>query len=99
MSRKPLTKNQTSFLLASIALAALCAWPVLSAHAVTTNWNVNSGNFTVAGNWDNGVPDSDDTAVFNRGFLAYEVSFPGGSIFEPPPNYVIDRPPRAYQRG
>ena len=52
------------------------------AYAVTTSWNTNSsGNFTTAANWDNGVPDSDDTAVFNRGFVAYEVTFlPRSSI-------------------
>ena len=61
-----------------------------SRRAVTTSWNTNaSGDFTTAANWDNGVPDSDDTAVFNRGFVAYEVNFPGGLIFDPPMNYPI----------
>jgi hypothetical protein len=62
------------------------------AHGATTNWNTNSsGAFTNAANWDNGVPDSDDTAVFNRGFVAYTVTFPGNSYFFPPLNYVIDK--------
>jgi T5SS/PEP-CTERM-associated repeat protein len=76
------------FIIVVVAYSFLGSW---QAYAVTTSWNTNSsGNFNAASNWDNGVPDSDDTAVFNRGFLAYEVNFPGGSIFEPPPNYVID---------
>ncbi|MEX2172271.1 MAG: hypothetical protein WD851_23325 [Pirellulales bacterium] len=59
-----------------------------AAHAVTTSWNTDfNGTFTSPANWDNGVPESDDTAVFNRGSA---VIFPRGSIFEPPPNYVID---------
>ncbi len=42
----------------------------IHAHAVTTSWNTDaSGVFTAAANWDNGVPDSDDTAIFNRGFV------------------------------
>ena len=58
---------------------------------MTTNWNTNSdGTFTNAANWDNGVPDSDDTAVFDRGFVAYTVTFPGSPL-NPPPDYVIDR--------
>jgi T5SS/PEP-CTERM-associated repeat protein len=63
----------------------------IDAHAVTTSWNTNaSGDFTTAANWDNGAPDSDDTAVFNRGFVAYEVNFPGGFIFDPPVTYFVD---------
>jgi T5SS/PEP-CTERM-associated repeat protein len=59
------------------------------AQAVTTSWIANSGSFTAPANWSSGVPDSDDTAIFNRGFVAYEVNFPGGSIFDPPLVYPI----------
>jgi T5SS/PEP-CTERM-associated repeat protein len=72
-------------------VAATCPFLLtFPAHAVTTSWIANSGSFTTAANWTSGVPDSDDTAVFNRGFVAYEVNFPGGSVFNPPPNYAID---------
>ena len=75
-----------------LAAAAYLFFLSVHAYAVTTSWNTNaSGNFITAANWGNGVPDSDDTAVFNCGFVAYEVNFPGGSIFDPPLNYVIDR--------
>jgi T5SS/PEP-CTERM-associated repeat protein len=62
------------------------------AYAVTTSWNTNSGGqFTTASNWDNGVPDGDDAAVFNRGAgITYSVTFPGGPILNPPPTYFID---------
>lgn len=74
-------------MLAAAACSCLLAVP---ARAGFTNWNTNSsGSFTNAANWDNGVPDSDDTAVFNRGFVAYTVTVPG-LPFNPPPNYVID---------
>ena len=83
-----------------LVAAAYSFFLSIHAHAVTTSWNTNaSGDFTTAANWDNGVPDSDDTAVFNRGFVAYEVNFPGGSIFDPPLNYLNRLSPRAYERG
>ena len=52
----------------NILLVAVAPWLGSQAQAVTTSWNTNSsGFFTAAANWNNGVPDSDDTAVFNRG--------------------------------
>src|SRR5262245_13372611 len=73
-----------------LALAASSSLLRFQAHAVTTNWNTNSNRtFTNAANWDNGVPDADDTAIFNRGFVAYTLTFPG-LPFNPPPDYVID---------
>ena len=58
------------------------------AHAVTTSWNTNSsGDYNSFANWDNGAPDGDDVAVFDRGFVAYEVNFLAGSIS---PIYPID---------
>ena len=51
-----------------VVVAAYSFFLSFHAHAVTTSWNTNSsGSFTTPANWDNGVPDSDDTAVFNRG--------------------------------
>ena len=77
-----------------VFLIAAAHWLILSgrANAVTTSWNTNSsGVFTTAANWDNGEPVLGDTAVFNRGAgVAYTVTFPGGSILDPPPIYVID---------
>lgn len=65
--------------------------------AVTTNWTNNSGgSFIVSGNWDNGVPDANDTAVFRRGNVPqYDVSFfspnpfPIGSAIHPTVNRLI----------
>ncbi|MCI0334884.1 MAG: hypothetical protein L0228_16850 [Planctomycetes bacterium] len=85
--------RRRSTLRAGIRVLAICMMLTVSsaAHAVTTSWNTDvSGLFTTAANWDNGVPDSDDTAIFNRGFVGYTVTFPGGTIFEPPVNYAIN---------
>jgi T5SS/PEP-CTERM-associated repeat protein len=84
--------SQTAQAAVRCALIAMTAWGIWGAiaHAVTTNWIANDGSFTNAANWDNGVPDGDDTAIFNRGFVAYTVTVPG-SIFGPPPDYVINR--------
>src|SRR6187401_646499 len=79
--------------LRALLVAALCSC-LLSAHtdADTSKWNTDaSGSFTTAANWDNGVPGSDDTAEFNRGFVAYTVTFPGNSFSSPPRQHVIDR--------
>ena len=48
-------RRKTKYFLIAIGavLLALLAQPAL---AVTTNWVGNSGNWTVASNWDNGVP-------------------------------------------
>ena len=35
------------------------------------------------------MPDSDDTAEFSRGFVAYTVTFPGNSFPSPPRQHVI----------
>ena len=64
--------------------------PALAVAVTTNSINDAGGSFTTATNWDNGVPDSDDTAVFNRGFLAYTVTFPGYFLDPSPGNFVID---------
>jgi T5SS/PEP-CTERM-associated repeat protein len=70
----------------------LCVSLVERVHGVTTNWNTDaSGSFTASANWNNGVPDSEDTALFTRGLGAYTVTFPGGSVLDPPPSYLINR--------
>ena len=75
-----------------LSAAAYSFFLTIHSHAISTNWSTNSsGLFTTAANWDFGVPDSNDAAIFNRGFVAYEVNFPGGSIFNPPVNYVVDQ--------
>jgi T5SS/PEP-CTERM-associated repeat protein len=60
--------------------------------AVTTSGTTNSsGSFTQPANWNNGVPGSEDNALFSRGGTAfYEVIFPGGSILDPPPLYLLN---------
>ncbi len=68
------------------------------ASAAPVNWDANgaipaNGNFNVANNWNpNFVPGAADTAVFNVALAIYSVNFPGGSIINPPINYVIDKP-------
>jgi hypothetical protein len=69
----------------------LCASQTAYVRAVTTSWNTDSsGSFTTAANWNVGVPTSQDTAVFNRGLVAYTVTFPGGSVLNPPPSYLVN---------
>src|SRR5688500_16361933 len=79
--------------IAAAAVVAACSY-VLSFHAqaVTTNWiDGGGGRCTDAANWDNGEPVLGDTAVFNLGAdVAYNVTFSGGGIFDPPQIYVID---------
>jgi T5SS/PEP-CTERM-associated repeat protein len=74
---------------------AICLRFGTLARAVTTNWNTNnSGNFSNAANWDNGVPRTDDTAVFRRGIGAtYTVTFTGRPPTVPggPIHYATDR--------
>src|SRR4051794_15467861 len=86
-SRKPL-----------VAIACYCGICALfgsasSVLAVTTFWNtVNSGNFSNAANWDNGVPGSSDTAVFREGIGAtYAFTFNGTNPLNPPVHYFSDR--------
>jgi T5SS/PEP-CTERM-associated repeat protein len=60
----------------------------------TSNWITSaSGMYSVASNWDNGIPGANDTAVFRRGTGAtYTVTFPGGNpLIQPPINTVTDR--------
>src|SRR4051794_34826584 len=61
--------------------------------AVTTLWNtVNSGNFSNAANWNNGVPGSSDTAIFREGVGAtYNITFNGTNPLSPPVHYFSDR--------
>jgi len=71
-------------------IASLCAalCPGLAARAATTSWNTNSnGVFSVAANWDNGVPDSTKTADFARTGVSYTVTFNGAASGFPPPQY------------
>ena len=84
--------SRTNSLVLAGLLAAASSALGPAAHAAITNWTNNAGGtFTTPTNWDNGVPDADDTAVFNRGAgVAYHVTFPGGNIFDPPINHVID---------
>jgi T5SS/PEP-CTERM-associated repeat protein len=82
---------------ASAAILALFSGMIIfgpnAEAAVTSSWNTNSsGLFTVASNWNNGVPGSADTTAFNRGSaITYTVTFPGSAIAQPPPVYTNDR--------
>ena len=67
------------------AIVARAAWGILFATPIHTcvanaaaisHWNTdNSGSFETASNWDNGVPGSADTAIFDRGAASYVVQF------------------------
>src|SRR5262245_37979269 len=65
-------------LLASLLAAAPSA-------AAVSRWNTNSsGSFTVATNWDNGVPGLNDVAYFGRGnAVSYTVTFPTNPFAQP----------------
>jgi T5SS/PEP-CTERM-associated repeat protein len=64
-------------LYACCAVLAVLTLFTASADAVTTSWNINTnGQFTTAANWNNGVPNSADVAVFDRGSgVTYTVTF------------------------
>jgi hypothetical protein len=50
-----------------------------------------NGSFNDPTKWSPiGAPGTADTAIFNLGIAAYTVTFPGGSVLDPPPNYVIN---------
>ncbi len=76
----------------AIAWAAIAICGASAAHAVTTDWNTNSsGNFSVASNWDNGVPDSTKIAAFSRGSVSYTVTYNGAPPGFPPPQYQCNQ--------
>jgi T5SS/PEP-CTERM-associated repeat protein len=86
MTSRSIRLGLRALLVAALYLCLLSA----HTHAIISNWNTDaSGSFTTAANWDKGVPDSDDTAEFNRGFVAYTVSFPGNSFASPPRHHVV----------
>ncbi len=60
--------------------------------AATTHWTNNGGgSFAASGNWDNGVPDNSDTAVFRRGAIPLYPVFLG-DVFNPNPDHrTVDR--------
>jgi T5SS/PEP-CTERM-associated repeat protein len=102
MRRLDATCVRDSWLAAATSLRAAITLVLIgllstTAHAVTTNWtNNNGGSFITSGNWDNGVPGSDDLAVFRRGNVPqYDVSFfspipfPLGSPIHPTVNRLI----------
>ncbi|TWU27402.1 hypothetical protein Pla144_21750 [Bythopirellula polymerisocia] len=61
------------------------------APAVTTSWISNvGGSFTDPLKWTNGVPQFNDTAVFNRNLnIQYNVTFPGRQALDPPIVYAM----------
>jgi len=67
------------------AMAMLCFAVRISAQ--TTQWTGATGNWSTAGNWSNGVPNSADTVVFNspatasvdQAFVVNSIQFNGGS--------------------
>lgn len=79
-----------AFLIASLFGSHFAAETAL---AVVTRWNTNfGGNFNVGTNWDTGVPDGDDNAVFARGSgVTYTVTFPGNSLILPTATYLSNQ--------
>jgi T5SS/PEP-CTERM-associated repeat protein len=57
-------------------LIVLGGLPSIAVPAVVSNWNSDSnGNFESPSSWDNGVPGANDSAVFQRGNVSYDVQF------------------------
>ena len=67
---------------ATVLAASVCCLAGLPppARAAVSVWIGNSGNFTSSGNWSAGVPQSADVAIFRRGNIAYNVTFPGQGL-------------------
>src|SRR5262245_13718243 len=68
----------------TLLLATQAAVP---ARAIQTNWKLTTnGNFSTAGNWDSGVPDSTKPAGFGLGLgtVSYTVTYNGAAIGNPP---------------
>jgi T5SS/PEP-CTERM-associated repeat protein len=82
---------RTARIVASVAAVGLIASAALA--AVTTNWNTDfSGLFNNSANWDNGVPGSADTAVFDRGGgVTLTATFNGTGVILPPPVFEVDK--------
>src|SRR6476469_7839600 len=57
--------------------AMLGGLPAVHSRANVSVWVVNTGTFTDSNNWSNGVPGSGDVAIFRRGNIGYNVTFPG----------------------
>jgi T5SS/PEP-CTERM-associated repeat protein len=75
--------------LVALLMSLLAARP---ADAVQTNWNTTSnGNFSNAGNWDNGVPDNTKVADFGLGAVSYTVTYNGATLGSPPPQYQCNQ--------
>ncbi|MEX0610540.1 MAG: autotransporter-associated beta strand repeat-containing protein [Pirellulales bacterium] len=74
-------------------MVVLVCGPTAPALAVTTHWDTdNNGDYDDINNWNNGAPDSNDIAVFDRGEgEAYTVRFPGHTVFQQPANYSSNR--------
>jgi T5SS/PEP-CTERM-associated repeat protein len=92
--RRRIIVKSNHLVLACVAILLLLAViAATSAAAVTTNWNTDSsGSFSTTANWDNGVPGSEDLAVFNRGVgVGYTVTFNGTLPGFPAPLYLVDR--------
>src|SRR5262249_44143347 len=63
------------------------------------DWNVNDGSYDSATSWTrnpadtnppdaDGIPDSDDNILFQRGGgISYTVTFPGHTVLQPPADY------------
>ena len=85
--------------LAWSATLAVGAFFVPTVSANFLDWNIGNGLFTSASSWTrdsfdtnppdaDGVPDSDDRTVFNRGGgVTYTVTFPSHSLVQPPADY------------
>src|SRR5262245_11843954 len=85
------SKVAVATVVAATSAFYFCSRP---AAAIQTNWKpAASGNFSVASNWDNGVPDSTKPAGFGLGLgtVSYTVTYNGAASGFPPPQYQCNQ--------
>src|SRR5262252_8697167 len=94
IAEQSLFLRQLYSLLQSVGAFLIMLAAAEDACADTTRWNKNSsGFFGDTANWDDGVPDGFDTAVFRRGTgIAYTATLLGGNpATSPPVHYGVDK--------
>src|SRR6476620_10147138 len=87
-------KNLRWFI-AVLVIVCISFFSIPPASAVQTNWKFPSdGNFGLAANWDNGVPDSAKVADFGLGFVgaaSYRVTYNAVPFGISPPQFQANQ--------